>query len=99
MGQSVNGQVDQSFYRNEHTGSMHGYSEIRSRSNVWKKPTHTEGHVYDYAHFQILGLFVLRVCIYNDLVPKGAHENRTKGVENKVDDTLKLVVFLECAQC
>ncbi len=35
----------------------------------------------------------------NDLVPKGVHENRTKGVENKVDDTLKLVVFLECAQC
>ena len=34
-----------------------------------------------------------------NLVPKGVHENRTKGVENKVDDTLKLVVFLECAQC
>ena len=34
-----------------------------------------------------------------DLVPKGVHENGTKGVENKVDDTLKLVVFLECAQC
>ena len=33
-----------------------------------------------------------------DLVPKGVHENRTKGVENKVDP-LKLVVFLECAQC
>ena len=28
-----------------------------------------------------------------DLVP----ENRTKGVANKVDDTLKLVVFFECA--
>ena len=36
---------------------------------------------------------------YSDLVPKGVHENRTKGVENKVDDTLKLVVLLECAQC
>ena len=38
-------------------------------------------------------------CTYNyiyDFVPKGVHENRTKGVENKVDDTLKLVVFLEC---
>ena len=35
------------------------------------------------------------IYIY-DLVPKGVHENRTKGVENKVDDTLKLVVFLEC---
>ena len=34
------------------------------------------------------------IYIY-DLVPKGVHENRTKGVENKVDDTLKL----ECAQC
>ena len=38
------------------------------------------------------------IYIY-DLVPKGVHENRTKVVENKVDDTLKLVVFLECAQC
>ena len=38
------------------------------------------------------------IYIY-DLVPKGVHENRTKGVENKVDDTLKLVVFLKCAQC
>ena len=37
--------------------------------------------------------------IYNDLVLKGVHENRTKGVENIVDDTFKLVVFLECAQC
>ena len=35
----------------------------------------------------------------HDIVPKGVHENRTKGVENKSDDTLKLVVFLECAQC
>ena len=41
---------------------------------------------------------MLYIYIY-DLVPKGVHENRTKGVENKVDDTLKLVVFLECAQC
>ena len=32
-------------------------------------------------------------------VPKGVHENGTKGVDNKVDDTLKLAVFLECAQC
>ena len=39
------------------------------------------------------------IYTYIDLVPKGVHENRTKGVENKVDDTLKLVVFLECAQC
>ena len=30
-------------------------------------------------------------------MPKGVHENRTKGVENKVDDTLKLAVFLEFA--
>ena len=38
------------------------------------------------------------IYIY-DLVPNGVHENRTKGVENKVDDTLKLVVILECAHC
>ena len=44
--------------------------------------------------------FLREINIFrNDLVPKGVHENRTKGVENKVDDTLKLVVFLECAQC
>ena len=41
---------------------------------------------------------VTHTYIY-DLVPKGVHENRTKGVENKVDDTLKLVVFLDWAQC
>ena len=41
----------------------------------------------------------MRYIYISDLVPKGVHENRTKGVENKVDDTLKLVVFLECAQC
>ena len=41
----------------------------------------------------------LNKSVIYDLVPKGVHENRTKGVENKVDDTLKLVVFLECAQC
>ena len=34
-----------------------------------------------------------------DLVPKGVRENKTKGVDNIVDDTLKLVVFLECTQC
>ena len=28
-----------------------------------------------------------------DLVPKGVHENRTKGVESKVDDTLKQQCF------
>ena len=39
------------------------------------------------------------IYIIYDLVPKGVHENRTKGEENKVDDTFKLVVFLECAQC
>ena len=32
-------------------------------------------------------------------VPKGVHENRTRGVEKKADDTLKLAVFLEFAQC
>ena len=44
-------------------------------------------------------LFVYIYIYIYDLVPKGVHENRTKGVENKVDDTLKLVVFLECAHC
>ena len=58
--------------------------------------------------FQLKEGWAAQVCrnftYYNlyymyDLVPKGVHENRTEGVENKVDDTLKLVVFLECAQC
>ena len=35
------------------------------------------------------------IYIY-ELVPKGVHENKTKGAENKVDDTLKLVVFIMC---
>ena len=43
--------------------------------------------------------YTRRPGLVYDLVPKGVHENRTKGGENKVDDTLKLVVFLECAQC
>ena len=47
--------------------------------------------------FFIVMILLLGQDIY-DLVPKGVHENRTKGVENKVDDTLKLAV-LECAQC
>ena len=45
-------------------------------------------------------IYICHIYIYiYDLVPKGVHENRTKGVENKVDDTLKLVVFLDWAQC
>jgi len=41
------------------------------------------------------------MLVYMTWGAKGVHEieNRTKGVENKADDTLKLVVFLECAQC
>ena len=44
-------------------------------------------------------LLLCYLSFNTDLVPKGVHENRTNGVENKADDTLKLVVFLECAQC
>ena len=32
-----------------------------------------------------------------DLVPKGVHENKTKGVESKADDTLKRV-FRMCTK-
>ena len=35
-------------------------------------------------------------CESYDLVPKGVHKNRTKGVENKVGDILKLAVFRMC---
>ena len=50
---------DQLFYWHQHSGSVH-YSEITSRSNVWKEHTHTEGHIYDYTPFllQILGWLV-----------------------------------------
>ena len=43
------------FCRRQHSGSVHGYSETRSRSNVWKEHTHK----YDKTHYllQILGLF------------------------------------------
>ena len=42
--QSVNGRVlsTRSFRRHQHPGSVHGYLETRSRSNVWKDHTHTE---------------------------------------------------------
>ena len=48
--------------------------------------------------WQTVCVCAVLLLIYH-LVPKGVHENRTQGVVNKVDDTLKLVVFLECAQC
>ena len=48
-------------------------------------------------HIGMQAIMLIVSCC--DLVPKGVHENRTKGVENKADDTLKLVVFLEYAQC
>ena len=61
-----------------------------SRVKIWNKK---------FPLKNMLGLcYTLYIYIY-DLVPKGVHENRTKEVENKVDDTLKLVVFLESAQC
>ena len=55
-----------------------------------------------HAHLLALSHIYICVCVcayIDDLVLKGVRENRTKGVENKVDDTLKLVVFLKCAQC
>ena len=42
----VNGWVDQLFYWHQHSGRVQGYSEIRSRSNVWKEHRHSEGQVY-----------------------------------------------------
>ena len=42
---------DRLFCRHQHLGSVHGYSETWSRSNVWKEYTHTEGHKYDKSHF------------------------------------------------
>ena len=71
-------------------------------------------YIYIYIYTTVFGQFCLYLCIsmplslvssrfaciyIYDIVPKSESENRTKGVENKVDDTLKLVVFLECAQC
>ena len=61
------------------------------------------GVTHDQTLFSVTCILCMYVCMYiyyiYDLVPKGVHENRTKGVENKVDDTLKLVVFLDWAQC
>ena len=50
------------FCWHQHSGSMCGYSETRSRSNVWKEHMHTERHKYDKTRdktfpLQILGLF------------------------------------------
>ena len=47
--------------RHQHSGSVHCFSENRSRSNVWKAHMHTERHKHNKSHFmlQILGLFAL----------------------------------------
>ena len=44
MSESSVHDVDRLFCRHQHSGSVHGFSETRSRSNVWKEHTHTEGH-------------------------------------------------------
>ena len=102
--QPVNGQVDQWFYQHQHTGSMHGFSEIRSRSNVWKKHTHTEGHIYDYAHFllQNLGLFVLCVCMYIYIYTRlGAKRCACKGLCTSVENItlMNFFFFFEMLYC
>ena len=38
--------------------------------------------------------FGTKSCFHAHLLAKRVHENRTKGVENKVDDTLKLAVLM-----
>ena len=58
----------------------------------------TKGSIYNYCHKSITVLHARSGPYIYDLVPESVHENRTKGVENKIDDTLKLVVFLEYAQ-
>ena len=40
-------------------------------------------------------MYVAKQILMEEKVPKDVQD---KGVENKVDDTLKLVVFLESAQ-
>ena len=35
---------DRLFCQHQQSGSVHNYSKTRSRSNVWKEHTHTEGH-------------------------------------------------------
>ena len=64
----------------------------RRRGQIFLNLMKTDVHTHACARMH------MDVHVY-DLVPKGVHENRTKGVENKVDDTLKLVVFLDWAQC
>ena len=67
--QSVNGWVLSTrsiiFCWRQHSESVHGYSETRSGSNVWKEHTHTEGRKYDTAHFllQIVDLFASNDCL------------------------------------
>ena len=69
-----------------------------SQSSTWNLfPVNLSWIVFFYICVVCIYIYIY-IYIYNDLVPKGVHENRSKGVENKVDDTLKLVVFLECAR-
>ena len=68
------------------SGSVPGYCQCKILSK-------SERGLNNFERYYVSDKYI------NDLEPKGVHENRTKEVENKVDDTLKLVVFLECAQC
>ena len=54
--QSVKGELSihyQMFCRHQHWGSLHGYSETRSRSNVNGAFKHTKRHSYDKTHFSV----------------------------------------------
>ena len=51
MGESLDLVHDLLFCRHQHSGNVHGYSESRTRLNIWKKHTHTDGHKYDKTHF------------------------------------------------
>ena len=51
LGKWVSSVHDRLFCRHQHSESMHGYLETRSKSNLWQEHMHTDRQQYDKTHF------------------------------------------------
>ena len=96
---------DRLFCRHQHSGSVHGYSETRSRSNVWKEHTHTEWHKYDKTHTFCCKFWVysLRMALFGwfwwYLWPKMAYKMSQEFPTDSMDITRKVDTgSLTCAK-
>ena len=56
---------DRLFCRHLQSGSAHSFSKTRSRSNVWKEHTHTEGHKCEKTHLLLqIWVYSLRITLF-----------------------------------